>query len=74
MAGRPKKNMSIKDEIAKQEEAVAKSKAKYDADVKKLKDLYAKQDEIKKKELFTAFEKSGKAYDEIMRFLTEDGE
>lgn len=74
MAGRPKKNMSIKDEIAKQEEAVAKSKAKYDADVKKLKDLYAKQDEIKKKELFTAFEKSGKSYDEIMRFLTEDGE
>lgn len=74
MSGRPKKNMSIKDEIAKQEEAVAKSKAKYDADVKKLKDLYAKQDEIKKKELFTAFEKSGKSYDEIMRFLTEDGE
>ena len=74
MAGRPKKNMSIKDEIAKQEEAVAKSKAKYDADVKKLKGLYAKQDEIKKKELFTAFEKSGKSYDEIMRFLTEDGE
>ena len=74
MAGRPKKNMSIKDEIAKQEEAVAKSKAKYDEDVKKLKDLYAKQDEIKKKELFTAFEKSGKSYDEIMRFLTEDGE
>ena len=52
MAGRPKKNMSIKDEIAKQEEAVAKSKAKYDEDVKKLKNLYAKQDEIKKKELF----------------------
>lgn len=74
MAGRPKKNMSIKDEIAKQEEAVAKSKAKYDEDVKKLKNLYAKQDEIKKKELFTAFEKSGKSYDEIMRFLTEDGE
>lgn len=74
MAGRQKKNMSIKDEIAKQEEAVTKSKAKYDADVKKIKDLYAKQDEIKKKELFTAFEKSGKSYDEIMRFLTEDGE
>ena len=71
MAGRPKKNISIKDEIAKQEEIVAKSKAKYDADVKKLKDLYAKQDEMKKKELLTAFEKSGKTYDEIMRFLTE---
>lgn len=72
MAGRPKKNMSIKDEIAKQEEIVAKSKAKYDADVKKLKDLYAKQDEMKKKELLTAVEKSRKSYDEIMRFLTEE--
>ena len=74
MAGRPKKNMSIKDEIAKQEEAVAKSKAKYDEDLKKLKDLYAKQDEIKKKELLAAFEKSGKSYDEIMRFLMAEGE
>ena len=72
MAGRPKKNMSIKDEITKQEEIVAKSKAKYDADVKKLKDLYAKQDEMKKKELLTAVEKSRKSYDEIMRFLTEE--
>lgn len=71
MAGRPKKNMSIKDEIAKQEEIVAKSKAKYDADVRKLKNLYAKQDEMKKKELLTAVEKSGKSYDEIMRFLME---
>lgn len=74
MAGRPKKNMSMKDEIAKQEEIVAKSKAKYDADVKKLKDLYAKQDEMKKKELLAAVEKSGKSYDEIMRYLTEEGE
>ena len=49
MAGRPKKAGTIKDEILKQEEAVAKSKARYDAEVKKLKDLYAKQDEMKKK-------------------------
>lgn len=74
MAGRPRKNISMKDEIAKQEEIVAKSKAKYDADVKKLKDLYAKQDEMKKKELLAAVEKSGKSYDEIMRYLTEEGE
>lgn len=38
---RPKKIRSIEEEITKQEEAVAKSKEKYDADVKKLKDLYA---------------------------------
>lgn len=32
--------------IAKQEKAVSKSKAEYDADVAKLKNLYAKKDEI----------------------------
>lgn len=68
---RPRKNsMSIDEEIIKQEEQqVSKSKAKYDADVKKLKDLYAKRDEMKKKELLEAVEKSSKTYDEIMQFL-----
>ena len=73
MAGRPRKVMSIKDEIEKQEEAVAKSKAKYDAGVKRLKDLYAKQDEMKKKELIKAVENSDKTYEEIMAFLMKDG-
>lgn len=46
---RPRKEHSIEEEIKKQEEAVARSKARYDFDVKKLKDLYAKKDEICKK-------------------------
>ena len=71
MAGRPKKYTSIKDEIAKQEEAVSKAKEKYDAEVMKLKDLYTKRDEQKKKELFAAVEKSSKSYEEIMAFLTD---
>ena len=58
-------------EIKKQEEAVARSKARYDFDVKKLKDLYAKKDEICKKKLLEAVEKSGKSYEEIMSFLQE---
>jgi hypothetical protein len=58
--------------IQKQEEMVAKSKAKYDADVSKLKDLYAKKDEIKKKELLKAVESSSKSYEEILAFLTEE--
>ena len=53
---------------------MAKAKAKYDADVKKLKDLYAKKDEIKKKELLEAVEKSSKSYEEIMHFLTSGNE
>lgn len=63
---------SLSDMILKQEETVAKSKEKYDAEVKKLKDLYAKQDEMKKKELFAAVEKSSRTYEEIMAFLQEE--
>lgn len=69
MARPRKNNLSIDEEIVKQEEQVAKSKEKYDGDVKKLKDLYAKRDEIKRKELLEAVEKSSRTYEEIMKFL-----
>ena len=69
MARPRKNNITIDEEIIKQEEQVSKSKAEYDADVKKLKDLYAKKDEMKKKELLAAVEKSSKTYEEILRFL-----
>ena len=69
MARPRKNNLSIDEEIVKQEEQVSKSKEKYDADVKKLKDLYAKRDEIKRKELLEAVEKSSRTYEEIMKFL-----
>lgn len=69
MARPRKNNITIDEEIIKQEEQVSKSKAKYDADVKKLKDLYAKKDEMKKKDLLAAVEKSSKTYEEILRFL-----
>ena len=68
--GRIKKNpVSIEEVIRVQEDAVAKAKAKYDAEVAKLKDLLAKRDEMKKKELPEAVEKSNKTYEEIMEFL-----
>ena len=70
MARPRKNNLSIDEEIIKQEEQVAKSK--YDADVKKLKDLYTKKDEIKKKELLAAVEKSSRTYEEIMAFLKNE--
>lgn len=69
---RPRKNGSLKEDIVKQEEIVLKAKAKYDAEVAKLKDLHAKQSELKKKELLAAVEKSSKSYEEIMAFLTEN--
>ena len=68
--GRIKKNpVSIEEVIRVQEDAVAKAKAKYDGEVAKLKDLLAKRDEMKKKELLEAVEKSNKTYEEIMDFL-----
>lgn len=68
--GRPRKNaVSLDETIKAQEGAVAKAKIRYDAEVAKLKDLLAKRDEIKKKELLAAVEKSDKTYEEIMRFL-----
>ena len=67
---RPKKPVSIDDEIAKQEETVAKLREKYDENVRKLKDLYAKRDEEKKKALLEAVGKSKRSYEEIMSFLT----
>lgn len=67
---RPKKIASIEEEIAKQEEAVEKSKVKYDAEVKKLKDMYAKRDEARRKALLDAIEKSNRSYEEILSFVT----
>ena len=72
MARPRKNNITIDEESIKQEEQVSKSKAKYDADVKKLKDLYAKKDEMKKRELLEAVEKSSKTFEEIMGFLKGD--
>ena len=72
---RPRKdgNTTIEDQITKQEDAVAKAKAKYDAEVVKLKDLYAKKEENKKKELLKAVENSKRSYEEIMEFLGGQG-
>ena len=69
---RPRKDTSLEEAIAKQEEAVTKARERYDTEVKKLKDLYDKRDEQKKKALLEAVEKSNKSYEEIMAFLSAD--
>lgn len=60
----------MEEEIVKQEEVVERSKAKYDTEVKKLKDMYAKREEARRKALLDAVEKSSKSYEEIMAFVT----
>lgn len=71
---RPRKDISIEDQIVKQEEAVEKAKEKYDIEVAKLKDLHTKRDEEKKKELIKAIANSKKSYEEIMAFITAGDE
>lgn len=55
MAG-SRKMISLEEQIKKQEETVLKVKEKYDSEMMKLKDLYAKRNEEKKKELLKAVE------------------
>lgn len=62
------------EQIQKQEETVLKVKEKYDSEMMKLKDLYAKRNEEKKKELLKAVENSTKTYEEIMAFICSEGE
>lgn len=69
MARARKTNVTIEELIKAQEDAVARAKAKYDTEVGKLKDLYTKRDEQKKKELLRAVESSNKSYEEILAFL-----
>ena len=70
-----RKNISIDENIRIQEDSVAKAKERYDKEVSKLKDMYAKRDEMKKKELLKAVETSSRSYEEIMAFLAgKDGQ
>ena len=69
---RPRKMISLEEQIKKQEETVLK--VKYDSEMMKLKDLYAKRNEEKKKELLKAVENSTKTYEEIMAFICSEGE
>lgn len=48
--------ISLEEQIKKREETVLKVKEKYDSEMMKLKDLYAKRNEEKKKELLKAVE------------------
>ena len=76
MAGRPRKNnVSMEEMIKHQEDAVEKAKSKYDSEVAKLKDLLAKKDEIRRKEILKAVESSGKTIrimQEYSRIILEE--
>ena len=55
--------------IEKAQEAVEKTKARYDAAVKELRAFLEKKDAQRKQELLKALESSPRSFDEIMEFL-----
>ena len=68
MAG-TRKTITLDEKIEKAQEAVEKTKARYDAAVKELRILLEKKDAQRKQELLKAVENSPKSFDEIMEFL-----
>lgn len=66
---RTRKNISLDEKIAAAEENVDRTKQRYEAAVKELRDLLTKKDEERKKELWHAVEKSTKSYEEIMAYI-----
>lgn len=66
--------ISLEEQIKKQEEMALKVKEKYDSEMMKLKNFYAKRNEEKKKELLKAVENSTKTYEESMTFICSEGE
>lgn len=70
---------TIDDRIKTAEEAVIKTKEKYEAALEELNLLVKKKKEMESKELMKAFEKSKRSFEEVLEFLggtdddTEDG-
>ena len=70
---------TIDDRIKKAEEAVIKTREKYEATLEELNLLVKKKKEMESKELMKAFEKSKRSFEEVLEFLggtdddTEDG-
>lgn len=70
--GRPRKNTiaeNIEEQIEKAQAKVIKAKAAYEAAVDGLQKLLDKRDAQKKDELWEAIIRSGKSYDEILRYI-----
>ena len=66
---RARKTITLDEKIEKAQEAVEKTKARYDAAVKELRALLEKEDAQRKQELLKALENSSRSFDEIMEFL-----
>ena len=66
---RARKTITLDEKIEKAQDAVEKTKARYDAAVQELRALLEKKDAQRKQELLKAVENSLRSFDEIMAFL-----
>ena len=66
---RARKTITLDEKIEKAQDAVEKTKARYDAAVQELRALLEKKDAQRKQELLKAAENSPRSFDEIMAFL-----
>lgn len=68
---RTKTMASIGARIRKAQDSVEKTKTRYDAAITELGVLYEEKKELQIKELSAAIEKSGKNYEEVLRFVKD---
>ena len=66
---RARKTISIDGKILAAQEEVLKTKERYDTSVTKLKEMIAKRDEAKRKELMKAIEDSEITIDEVIAYV-----
>ena len=62
---------SIDAKIRKAQESVEKTKARYDAAVTELGRLHDEKEALQIQELVAAMEKSGKSYEELLKFVKD---
>ena len=67
--GRRRTIRSLDQEIAVLQDKVVKTKARYDAQCKRLSDLEAQRDQIIAQDIWAAIKRSGRSYSEVMTFL-----
>ena len=65
---RARKTITLDEKIEKAQDAVEKTKSRYDAAIKELRALLEKKDAQRKQELLKAVENSPRSFDEIMAF------
>ena len=64
---------SIEADIAKVQAALMRTQKKYDSLAEDLKALFQEKEDLMARSLMDTFKKSGKSYEELMKFLSPNG-